>query len=72
MNTIIYKLSSRSVCILMDDMLEEEYQYEMRVRQSFVPGVKEITLVCCESDTKYFIKKMNNYHDMCLLDNKRL
>lgn len=72
MNTIIYKLSSRSVCILMDDMLEEEHQYEMRVRQSFVPGVKEITLVCCEFDTKYFIKKMNNYHDMCLLDNKRL
>ena len=46
MNTIIYNLSSRSVCILMDDMLEEEHQYEMRVRQSVVPGVKEITLTC--------------------------
>lgn len=55
----------------MDDMLDEEHLYEMRVRQSIVPGVKEITLACCESDTRYFIKKLNKYHDMCLLENKR-
>lgn len=72
MNTIMYKLSSKSVCILMDDMLEEERLYEMRVRPSVIPGFKEITLACCESDTDYFANKLNKYHDMCLLENKRL
>lgn len=72
MPTIVFLLTNQDVHSLMDNLVDEEHQYEMYVKKSYVPGFKRITLSFEKKDSNYFVNKLNENYDMHLLENEGL
>lgn len=72
MPTIVFLLTNQDVRSLMDNLVEEEHQYDMHVKKSYVSGFKRITLSFEKKDSNYFVKKLNENYDMRLLENEGL
>lgn len=72
MPTIVFLLTNQDVHSLIDNLVDEEHQYEMHVKKSYVPGFKRITLSFEKKDSNYFVKKLNENYDMHLLENEGL
>lgn len=72
MPTVVFLLTNQDVLRLMDNMVDEEHQYKMHVKKSNVSGFKKITFSFLKKDATYFVKKLNEYYDMRLLENEGL